>query len=416
MQARFYFFSPLDFDTVFRTQVIGWVNLFREHGLDCTIVKLSPARLISPGRTRSDRRGIRELYDGRLAFLYTLPDKYFVTRLANALLMLAVISPALISGKTAVIQIRSSALHRTLAMMKKITGRRLKIIYDSRAAAAEEYIYSQKEPGVREKAVYERMKDCDRQMTALSDRVFCVSSVLADYHISLSQGRVVKGKFFLYPGNADEGWFHYSAELRKSVRDELGIGTRFVVTYSGGLEMPWHVPDLLFRFFRQISAITDDAILLILSGDRRLALEYASKHGIEEDRILILSADNRQVHRYLNASDLGTLFRTDDIMNRVSSPTKFAEYLMCGLPVAISPSVGDLSGVIEKTGWGMIYQGEVGNDADDFIRKRLKWSADRSMISRYGYEYFSKQAVISGVLRVYEELQSRQAVKAMHEL
>jgi len=352
------------------------------------------------------------LYNGRLAFLHTLPEKNFFTRLANALLMLAVISPSLLSGETAVIQIHSSALHRTLALMKKITGRRLKIIYDSRAAAAEEYLYSLQDPGPRERAVYERLKDCDRQMTALSDRVFCVSSVLADYHISLSQGRVSREKFILYPGNADERLFHYSAELRHSVRAELGIESRFVVVYSGGLEMPWHVPDMLFRFFRKISAMTDDAILLVLSKDRGLALEYVSKHEIAKENVLILSADNRQVHRYLNASDLGTLFRTDDIMNRVSSPTKFAEYLMCGLPVAISPSVGDLSRVIETTGWGIICSGDTVIDADDLNRKRSGWSANRSSISRFGYENFSKQAVISGLLGVYDELTGRQAPKA----
>ena len=408
MQARFYYFSPLDFDTVFRTQVIGWVNIYREHGLDCTIVKLNPARRISLRRNRSDRKGIRELYDGRLAFLYTLPDKYLFTRWINAVCMLAMIAPALLSGRRAVIQIRSSAFHRTLALMKRIGGTRIKIIWDSRAAAAEEYLYSQDPANGKVREVYERMKDNDRQMLALSDKIFCVSSVLADYHMTLSEGGTKRHKFFLYPGNADERYFYYSDQVRLLAREELGLGDRFVIAYSGGLEMPWHVPDLLFSFFAKVSSVDGNAVLLVLSNDREVAFDYAAKFGVEESRIIILSADNRQVYRYLNAADIGTLFRTDDIMNRVASPTKFAEYFMCGLPVAISPCVGDLSGVIEETGWGIVYDSSAGFEAGVLDRKRAQWSADREKIAAYGYRNFSKQALVSNVLRVYGELQDQQ--------
>lgn len=126
MKARFFYLAPLDFDTVFRTQVIGWVNIFREQGLDCTIVKLNPARKISFGRNRSDRKGIRELYDGQLLFLSILPDKLILTRWYNALAILMVISPALLSGLTPVIQIRSSALNASLKTVKKLRAKRFR--------------------------------------------------------------------------------------------------------------------------------------------------------------------------------------------------------------------------------------------------------------------------------------------------
>ncbi len=406
MKARFFYLAPLDFDTVFRTQVIGWVNIFREQGLDCTIVKLNPARKISFGRNRSDRKGIRELYDGQLLFLLTLPDKFILTRWYNALVILMVISPALLSGLIAVIQIRSSALNASLKTVKKIAGKKVQIIYDSRAAAAEEYLYSAPQVTGNLRKTYEGMREADKRMVSLSDRVFCVSSVLADYHMTLSGGMADKQKFFLYPGNADERFFFYSEEIRRSVRRELGLEEKFVIVYSGGLEMPWHVPDMLFSFFARLSNLADDAFFLVLSGDSRIAMDYAARLGVDSGRIRILSADNRQVHRYLNAADLGTLFRKDDIMNRVSSPTKFAEYIMCGLPVAISPSVGDLSAVIDNTGWGLIYDETIEETSETLDRKRKLWSAGRSDIAGYGYKNFSKQSAINRIIKVYDELAS----------
>lgn len=404
MRAKFYYFSPLDFDTVFVTQVIGWINIYREHGLDCTIVKLNPARRISLKRNMSDRKAIRELYDGRLLFLTSLPDRFLLTKWINVFLMFIVIAPALLSGKKAVIQIRSSALQGTLKILKRIAGARVKIVWDSRAAAAEEYLYSQSQSAVNTRKTYERMTGNDREMILLSDRVFCVSSVLADYNRDLCGGKVDKAKFFLYPGNADERYFYYSEKVRQEVRIELGLGDRFVVAYSGGLEMPWHVPDMLFMFFKKLSAVNVNAVLLVLSKDRRIALDFAARHEIGDDRLVILSADNRQVYRYLNAADIGTLFRSDDIMNRVSSPTKFAEYMMCGLPVAISPRVGDLSGVIEKTGWGLVIDSNSGFDADVLDQRIELWSADRQLIADYGHLHFSKQSVVSNVLSAYREL------------
>lgn len=406
MKARFFYLAPLDFDTVFRTQVIGWVNIYREQGLDCTIVKLNPARKISFGRNRSDRKGIRELYDGRLLFLSTLPDKFILTRWYNALVILMVISPALVSGLTAVIQIRSSALNASLRTVKNVAGKKVQIIYDSRAAAAEEYLYSAPQVTGNVRKTYEGMREADRSMVSLSDRVFCVSSVLADYHMTLSGGMADKQKFFLYPGNADERFFFYSEEIRRSVRRELGLEEKFVIAYSGGLEMPWHVPDMLFSFFARLSGLADDAFLLVLSGDSRIAMDYAAGLGVDSGRIRILSADNRKIHRYLNAADLGTLFRKDDIMNRVSSPTKFAEYIMCGLPVAISPFVGDLSGVIDNTGWGLKYDENIEETSETLDMKRKQWSACRSAIAGYGYNNFSKQSAINRIIKVYNELAS----------
>jgi len=411
MQAKYYYFSPLDFDTVFMTQVIGWVNVYREHGLDCTIVKLNPARRTSLRQNWADRSGIRKLFDGKLIFLSTLPDKYLLTKLINAACMLAVIAPALLSGKAAVIQIRSSALQGTLNLLKRMVRDRIKIIWDSRAAAAEEYLYSQGQVTGETRVAYEKMLNNDRKMILLADRVFCVSSILADYNMKLVGGKVNSKKFFLYPGNADERYFYYSEKVRLTARDELGVGDRFVVAYSGGLEMPWHVPDLLFIFFEKISAVTRDTVLLVLSKDRQVAFDYAAKYGIDDDRIIILSADNRKVHRYLNAADIGTLFRTDDIMNRVSSPTKFAEYLMCGLPVAISPRVGDLSGVVEKTGWGIVYDGASAPDINALNHKRSMWSVDRQLIADFGYSHFSKQSAVNRVLKAYSELHDNKSAE-----
>jgi hypothetical protein len=41
-------------------------------------------------------------------------------------------------------------------------------------------------------------------------------------------------------------------------------------------------------------------------------------------------------------------------MNRIASPTKFAEYLMAGLPLLITPHVGDYSDLVESEHLGKV--------------------------------------------------------------
>ena len=47
------------------------------------------------------------------------------------------------------------------------------------------------------------------------------------------------------------------------------------------------------------------------------------------------------------------LIRENTVTNQVASPTKFAEYLACGLPVIISDNLGDYSVFVETNGCGV---------------------------------------------------------------
>ena len=57
--------------------------------------------------------------------------------------------------------------------------------------------------------------------------------------------------------------------------------------------------------------------------------------------------------------DVGLLLRDDLPVNRVASPTKFAEYCLCGLPVLTTPYVGDFSEYVRQFSLG--YQVDLSN-------------------------------------------------------
>ena len=47
------------------------------------------------------------------------------------------------------------------------------------------------------------------------------------------------------------------------------------------------------------------------------------------------------MHRHLAAADISVLLRENNLVNKVASPIKFAEYLAAGLPVILTDCIGD---------------------------------------------------------------------------
>ncbi len=61
-----------------------------------------------------------------------------------------------------------------------------------------------------------------------------------------------------------------------------------------------------------------------------------------------------EVRDVLRECDHGLLVREPTVTNSVASPTKFAEYLCCGLPVIISDHLGDFTALVESERLGIV--------------------------------------------------------------
>lgn len=91
-------------------------------------------------------------------------------------------------------------------------------------------------------------------------------------------------------------------------------------------------------------------VLFLTRGDDRIAELAARFPG----RVTMRWLGHNEVREVLAQQDVGILVREDTVTNRVSSPTKYAEYLACGLRVVLSENIGDLSAEVEQQGLGVI--------------------------------------------------------------
>jgi len=87
--------------------------------------------------------------------------------------------------------------------------------------------------------------------------------------------------------------------------------------------------------------------------------------GFGESDYTVLAATSRDMPSYLSAGDAGMAFIKPCFSKLASSPTKYAEYLGCGLPLIINAGVGDSDILITREQVGAL----VGNfDEADYAK------------------------------------------------
>ncbi len=229
-----------------------------------------------------------------------------------------------------------------------------------------------------------------------SEHIFCVSNSFSYY---LKENAKVDGdKITVVPTCADTNIFGYDQLKYEKMRTNLGIKDRIVFIYSGSLE-PWQKVKETVELFKNIKQDIKQAFLLFLVTEPEKAKDIFTNISTED--YLITSAKYSEVSSYLNAADIGVLLRERHIVNKVAAPVKIGEYLCCGLPILVSPDIGDSESQIRGYGFGAIIQ----DDHQKTMKKIYDLlKLDRSFISRVGKQLYSLESHSKKVLEVYTSL------------
>jgi glycosyltransferase involved in cell wall biosynthesis len=160
------------------------------------------------------------------------------------------------------------------------------------------------------------------------------------------------------PCCVDLGKFVSSGPSRDSIRARLSLGDDFVIGYLGSIGT-WYMLEEMLDFFDAVKGSFGKRCRFVILTQTR---EAASGH----DRLAALLADNSvtidkvrhsDVPAYLSAMDAGLIFIKSCFSKTASSPTKFAEFLACGIPVVVNSGVGDMDGIIRREKVGVIAEG-----------------------------------------------------------
>jgi glycosyltransferase involved in cell wall biosynthesis len=148
------------------------------------------------------------------------------------------------------------------------------------------------------------------------------------------------------PCCADLEIFRFSQKDRDRRRAELELQDRFVVVYSGSID-GWYLTESMADFFVTMRKQRHDAHFLWLTPSRHERVhELMRERGVGESDYKVLAIAPRDMPSYLSAGDAGLAFIKPCFSKLASSPTKYAEYLGCGLPLIINAGIGDSDALI----------------------------------------------------------------------
>jgi glycosyltransferase involved in cell wall biosynthesis len=225
--------------------------------------------------------------------------------------------------------------------------RRTRLILDYRGVLSEEYVLQGKV--ARRSWLHRLLRHLEGWALGRADGILCVSERLRrrcrGWHPDAAKDAVV------IPCCYDPILVRRNDMAMERLRADLAVNAvqDFVLVYAGSLSA-WNRPDLILAAYRAIRTVHAGTKLLLLTGS---VTEARAIFG-RETGVIIRSVAHADIQHYLALADLGLLLRDRGSVNRVASPVKFAEYLACGVPVLVSPGVGDCPGIVERESVGYV--------------------------------------------------------------
>lgn len=146
----------------------------------------------------------------------------------------------------------------------------------------------------------------------------------------------------------------FTCSLNSRIRETLGLSDKLVLVYSGSVGT-YNVLSEMFDFFVEALQLAPHAHFLVLTQNKDIVTRYLSeKSSIDKGKFTIISSTQKDIPLYLCAGDLGLVLRKASSTAIAASPTKFGEYLACGLPVIASAGIGDMDEIINTHRIGVI--------------------------------------------------------------
>ena len=151
------------------------------------------------------------------------------------------------------------------------------------------------------------------------------------------------------------------------------------------------------------------SVLLLTEEDPRAAVRGLVMRGVPAERIVVRSAPPDEVPCWFSLGAAGILFVRSAPSKRASAPTKLGEFLACGVPVILTPGIGDSE---EIAGEGGVVVREFSEEAYgaalDEIEARFRSREERILACRRAArEGLSLESAVASYSKLYRELGER---------
>lgn len=244
------------------------------------------------------------------------------------------------------------------AIAKKLTGNKVKLVFDIRGFFPEEYTDAGnwKENGL----IYKTVKRIEKWLFKVSDGFIVLTE---------------KARMILFPESLETNEDKYGRpvevipccvnlerfnsindDTKQEIKKKLGIENRKVITYVGSLGT-WYLAEEMTDLMKTAKEQDSSFFAMILTqSDPKIVSEKLKAKNYTDEDFFVKKIPHSEVSYYLSAADSAISFIKPCYSKLSSSPTKIAEYLASGIPIITNRGVGDVAEQIEADGVGAIIE------------------------------------------------------------
>ena len=241
-----------------------------------------------------------------------------------------------------------------------------------------------------------------------SDRVVVVTPAFEDYLVE--HWRVPRRKIAVVENGVETQLFAPDLPVQEaatSLRRELGLEGKFVVSYIGTMGMAHGLETIIAAATRMRDTHPEIAFLLVGEGADKIRIAaLAREHGLSNLQF-VQQQPREKIPCYICASDAClVLLKKTDLFKTVI-PTKMLEFMSCARPVILGVD-GQARTILEEARGGLVVEPE---DPDALVEAILRLAADRKMareLGQNGREHvirkFSRSHTAEKYIRVLDRL------------
>ncbi len=327
------------FDSGYAIRTLAMCSALRRNGFTVGLLRLVPGLHGAASWNTAAKDSVDLLAESKIPPF----SRYATMRDISVLYSRRIVKETIARHKPGIVQCEG---HSSSMVLPETGSRKFRVIMDFHGATPEEIIYGKKMTRKLENSCDWHRRSEQRAMKE-SDAIFVVSSEMAR-HLESRYGKC--DRIHVVPIGVNDHFFR--PVNRSSARKRLGYRDEIVLCYLGGTASYQCIPEMA-RFLRRLAASGRVVHWLVITGDSDGFVRAIKGCGEEvPENTKFLSVDNSEVPGHMAAADIGLLFRKENLINTVSCPTKFGEYLACGLPVLATRHAGHSARFIENFGVG----------------------------------------------------------------
>ena len=185
------------------------------------------------------------------------------------------------------------------------------------------------------------------------------------------QRRAALPPWTVIPTCVDLNHFRFDPEARQRIRARLDVKDRPVLVYSGSIGTWYQVDETLDFYTTARDRWPGLFFLALVNRLPEVVVRALEQRGVPARDFAVMWARHDEMPAYLSAADAAVAFIRPSLSKQSSSPTKYAEYLSCGLPFAATAGVGDIDRLLSGSDAGVLvasHSSEAYNAAADRLR------------------------------------------------